>query len=103
MQHWGKATPKLALACAAGSHIDTIRVELCRAGEEKIKYMEFIMTNCIVSRYEVTGDSEDSFPIETIGINFGKIQWVYTQQKRAGGVAAGNIATGWNLERNSRA
>jgi type VI secretion system secreted protein Hcp len=31
-----KATPKLALACADGSHINTIRVELCRAGTEKI-------------------------------------------------------------------
>ena len=98
-----KATPKLALACADGTHIDNIRVELCRAGTEKVKYMEFIMTNCIISNYQVSGDGEDSFPIETIGINFGKIQWIYTVQKRAGGVAAGNIATGWNLERNSRA
>jgi type VI secretion system secreted protein Hcp len=98
-----KATPKLALACADGSHIDTIRVEICRAGTEKVKYMEIIMTNCIISKYQVLGDGEDSFPLETISINFGKIQWVYTQQKRAGGVAAGNIATGWNLERNSRA
>jgi type VI secretion system secreted protein Hcp len=97
-----KATPKLALACPAGTHIDSIRVDLCRAGTEKVKYMEFIMTNCIISSYEVTGDSEDSFPLETIGINYGKMQWVYTQQKRAGGGPAGNIATGWNLERNSR-
>ena len=92
-----------ALACADGTHIDNIRVELCRAGTEKVKYMEFIMTNCIISNYQVSGDGEDSFPIETIGINFGKIQWVYTVQKRAGGVSAGNIATGWNLERNSKA
>ena len=26
-----QATPKLALACASGEHIDTVRVELCRA------------------------------------------------------------------------
>ena len=98
-----KSSPKLAQACAAGTHIDTITMEICRAGAEKVKYMEFIMTNCIISNYQVSGDGEDSFPIETIGINFGKIRWVYTVQKRAGGVSAGNIATGWNLERNSKA
>jgi type VI protein secretion system component Hcp len=65
--------------------------------------MEIIMTNCIISSYEVSGDSEDSFPLEAIGINYGKIQRVYTQQKRAGGVPAGDIATGWNLEKNSGA
>jgi type VI secretion system secreted protein Hcp len=98
-----KATPKLALASADGTHIDKITVELCRAGTDKLKYMEFIMTNCIISEYLVTGDGEDSFPLETIGVNYGKIQWAYTQQKRSGGVAAGNIATGWDLQRNCKA
>jgi type VI protein secretion system component Hcp len=52
---------------------------------------------------QVSADGEDAFPLETISINYGTIQWVYTLQKRAGGVAAGNIATGWNREKNSRA
>jgi type VI secretion system secreted protein Hcp len=97
-----KASPKLALACAAGTHINKITVEICRAGTEKIKYMEFTMTNCIISDYSIAGDGKDAFPIESISIDYGKMQWIYTQQKRAGGVAAGNIATGWNLETNSR-
>jgi type VI secretion system secreted protein Hcp len=46
-----KATPKLALACADGTHIDNI-------------------------------------------------EWVCTQQKRSGGCAAGQVATGWSLEKN---
>ena len=78
-----KATPKLALASADGTHIDKITVELCRSGSEKLKYMEFTMSNCIISEYLVTGDGEDNFPIETIGVNYGKIKWSYTQQKRA--------------------
>ncbi len=98
-----KATPKLALACADGTHVDKITVELCRAGTDKIKYMEFTMSNCIISEYLVCGDGEDAIPIETVGINYGKIQWAYTMQKRTGGVAAGNIAAGWDLERNSKA
>ena len=98
-----KATPRLALASADGTHIDKITVELCRAGTDKLKYMEFTMTNCIISEYLITGDGEDNFPLETIGVNYGKIQWAYTQQRRTGGVAAGNIATGWDLQRNCKA
>lgn len=60
------------------------------------------MSNCFISDYSVVGDGEDAFPIESTTIDYGKIQWVYTQQRREGGVAAGNIATGWNLETNSK-
>lgn len=83
-------------------HIDRITIKLSRAGTEKIKYMEITMSNCIISDYSILGDGEDAFPIESIGIDYGKIQWVYTQQRREGGVAAGNIAAGWNLETNSK-
>ena len=50
-----KATPKLAVACADGTHIDTILVELCRAGTEKIKFMEYKMTNCIIGGVSTNG------------------------------------------------
>jgi type VI secretion system secreted protein Hcp len=96
-----KASPKIALACAAGTHIDSIKIVLCRAGTEKIKFMEYRLTNCIISSITTTGGGQ--FPHETIGINFGKINWVYTQQNRKGGGAAGNIAAGWNLQRNCSA
>jgi type VI secretion system Hcp family effector len=40
-----KATPKLTLACAAGTHIDKIVVEICRAGSNKVKFMDYTLTN----------------------------------------------------------
>lgn len=98
-----KASPKLALACAAGTHIDKIAVELCRAGGDKIKYMELIMSNCMISGYTIIGDGQDAFPLESVSIDYGKVEWVYTLQNRAGGTAVGKIAAGWNLEKNSRA
>lgn len=100
-----KATPLLALACADGTHIDKIAVELCRAGTDKVKFMEFVLKDCFISGASIlAGKSKertDDFPVETICINYGKIQWVYTQQSRAGGGASGNIATGWDLEKNN--
>lgn len=95
-----KSSPELYLACADGTHIDEIVMALCRSGTDKIKFMEYRLKNCIISQVSTTGGG--NFPIETVRINFGQVLWVYTQQKRSGGQAAGNIATGWNLQRNCK-
>jgi type VI secretion system secreted protein Hcp len=95
-----KASPKLALACADGTHIANVLVEICRAGTEKVKFMEYKMTNCIVSSVKTMGGGE--FPTENVAIDFGKIQWAYTQQKRQGGGASGNVPAGWDLEKNCK-
>jgi type VI secretion system secreted protein Hcp len=96
-----KASPKLALACADGTHISTIMVEICRAGTEKVKYMEYKMTNCIISSVKNAGGGGD-IPSESVTIDFGKIEWAYTVQKRQGGGAAGNVAGGWDLQKNCK-
>ncbi len=95
-----KASPKLAVACADGTHIGSIVVELCRSGTDKVKFMEYKMTNCIISGTSTTGGGE--FPTENVTIDYGKIEWSYTQQKRKGGGAAGNVASGWDLEKNCK-
>jgi type VI secretion system secreted protein Hcp len=94
------ASPKLSIACADGTHIDTITVELCRAGTNKMKFMEYKLTNCLISSISTNGGGD--FPTEEVAINFGKIEWSYTQQKRHGGGAAGNVASGWDLQKNSK-
>ncbi|MGD8833478.1 MAG: type VI secretion system tube protein Hcp [Desulfobacteraceae bacterium] len=95
-----KASPKLAVACADGTHISSIVVELCRSGTDKVKFMEYKMTNCLISSTSTTGGGD--FPTENVTIDFGKIEWSYTQQKRKGGGAAGNVASGWDLEKNCK-
>lgn len=96
-----KASPKLALACAAGTHIDTVTIELYRAGgSEKVKFMQYKLTNCIIGAITTTGGGE--FPHETVEIDFGKITWAYSVQNRQGGGTAGHIAAGWDRQRNCR-
>ncbi len=95
-----KASPKLAMACAGGVHIDNIVVEICRSGDDKVKYMEYKMTNCIISSVKTAGGGE--FPSENVSIDFGKVQWAYTVQKRQGGGASGNVAGGWDLQKNCK-
>jgi type VI secretion system secreted protein Hcp len=98
-----KASPLLALACAAGTHINTIILELCRAGGDKLTFMQYTMRNCIISSIQTSGTYGENFPSEDLEIDFGQIEWRYTVQNRAGGGGAGNIAAGWNLEKNTRA
>jgi type VI secretion system secreted protein Hcp len=101
-KHVDKASPLLALACADGTHINTITVELCRAGTEKVKFMEYKLSNCIISSISNGGGGGADFPSESLAVNFGKINWAYTVQKREGGGASGNVASGWDLQKNSK-
>lgn len=94
------ASPKLAMACAGGTHIDEILVEVCRAGGERLSYMTLCLRNCIVKRVAIIGGG--NFPVETVDIDYGQVRWAYTQQSRKGGGALGQVAAGWNREKNCR-
>ena len=97
-----KATPKLLEACCTGKHIKEVIIELCRAGGDKIKYMEIKLEQVLISRVEAVGASEAGlgYPTETVALSYGKIKWTYTQQKRADGAAGGNVSAGWDLTTN---
>lgn len=95
-----RASPKLALACAGGTHIDHIVVELCRAGGDRIRFMQYKFANCMISSFKTSADGD--FPEDDIAFVYGKVEWCYTLQKRAGGWSAGNVAAGWSLEKNCK-
>jgi len=99
-----KASPKIAQACAGGQHIKEVKVELCRAGGDKVKYMEYKMSDCIISSFRPGGSAHggETLPLEEVAFNYGKIEFTYTQQKRADGTGGGNVAGGWDLEANKK-
>jgi type VI secretion system Hcp family effector len=93
------ASPLLMKACAEGAHIDEVTLELCRAGGEKLLYMEYKLSNVIISSVSVGGGGGGE-PTESLTINYGKINQKYTKQARKGGAGAGNTEGGWDLEAN---
>jgi type VI secretion system secreted protein Hcp len=99
-----KSSPKMALLCAAGTHINEVAIELCRAGTAKQPYMVYTMKNCIISRVITTSGSDvgGEFPAETLHFNFGSIEYRYILQDRKSGGPKGNLAGGWDLQRNCR-
>lgn len=95
-----KASPKLYEAVCTGKHIKEVTLELCRAGGDKLKYMEIKLEQVLVSSIAPSGAAGRDFPSEDVSFSYGKIKWTYTQQKRADGAGGGNVSAGWDLTAN---
>jgi len=110
-KHVDLASPKLYEAISQGKHLGKVKLEACRAGGSQVKYFEVTLEQVMVSKVllntngasngsfqtESTHDPIDLVPVEEIHLNYGKIQWVYTQQKRADGSGGGNVSAGHDL------
>lgn len=95
-----KASPKLYEFCCSGKHIKNVKLELFRAGGDKrVKYLEIALKDVVVSRVSPSGGKD--FPTETIGLTYSEVTWKYSQQKRADGTQAGQVAGGWSLAKNA--
>jgi type VI secretion system secreted protein Hcp len=77
-----KATPKLMLACATGEHIKKAVMIARKAGKEQQEYMKIVLSDFLVANYQTGGSSEE--PIESISINFAKIEMEYKPQDATG-------------------
>ncbi|MEO7651360.1 MAG: type VI secretion system tube protein Hcp, partial [Bryobacteraceae bacterium] len=63
-----KSTPKLLEACCKGTHIKEVIMEMCRAGGDKVKYMEVKMEEVIISSVKSAGSAkgQNGFPTESL-------------------------------------
>jgi type VI secretion system secreted protein Hcp len=97
-----KASPKLNLTCCNGRHIDSVKLELCRAGEDKQRYMQYVMSDVIVSSVRPGGSAEggEALPLEEVSFNYGKIEWIYTETDHKTGKPKGDVNTYWDLVSN---
>jgi type VI secretion system secreted protein Hcp len=99
--HIDRASPKIYEACCTGRHIDEVVIDVCRSGGQRVKYLEIRLEQVLISGVRVDGSPErNGFPCETLDFSYGKIRWVYTQQKRADGSGGGNVSAGWDLTGN---
>ncbi|RML50609.1 hypothetical protein ALQ93_01256 [Pseudomonas syringae pv. pisi] len=93
-----KVTPKLHEACCSGKHFKEVTLAVNRAGTDKLKYLEIVLEEVIISSVSLNGngDVEGGFPTETVRLNYGRIKMTYTQQKRADGQGGGQVVGGWD-------
>ena len=93
-----KASPQLLLACAAGKHIKSAVLTGRKAGKGQQEYLTFSLSDVLVSGYQ-TGASEAEVPLDSISLNFSKIEVSYKQQKADGSLAPA-IRVGWDRKAN---
>ena len=96
-----KASPKLVLSSCKGEHIKEVRIELCRATGDKQKYMEYKLSDVIVSSVKSSAGtrSGDVLPLEEVSFNYGRIYWTYTPIG-ADGLPQANVYANWDLMAN---
>ncbi len=96
-----KATPKLLLKMADGSHIPEAVLVCRKAGTEPLEYLKFTFNDLLVSSYSTGGSGGDVFPHENWSINFSKYKIEYVEQKQDGS-GESPVDTSWNIKTNAK-
>jgi type VI secretion system secreted protein Hcp len=97
-----KASVKLFLSCCKGEHIPEVKLELCRATGDKTKYMEYKMTDVLVTSMRPGGSAHggETLPLEEVSFNYGKIELTYTETDHGTGKPKGDVKSNWDLKIN---
>ncbi len=97
-----KASPKLFLAAATGSHIKYASLAGVRAaGKNKgAEYLKYKLTDVLVT--SVDHDAEDGdVPIEQFSLGYAKFEISYSQQLPTGALGP-PVSAGWDLKANKK-
>ncbi|KPB98024.1 SciM protein [Pseudomonas syringae pv. maculicola str. M6] len=76
----------------------TIRIH--RAGTEKFKYLDIVLEEVLISLVSGQGADQTGLPTEAVSLNYGRIKFEYSQQRRADGGSAGIVSGGWDRTAN---
>jgi type VI secretion system secreted protein Hcp len=99
----GKASPRLMVACAGGLHIAHARL-ICRLADVADADAEFLvitLSNVLVSRYQVAGDTNSggTSPTDEMAFNFRNIKIEY-RARRPDGSLDRAVTGAWNVQDN---
>src|SRR5438876_5728497 len=98
MMNVNKASPKLFLTCATGEHIKGAILTARKAGKDQQDYLKVTFTDLLVSSFQTNGDAHaNSLPVDSISLNFAKIEWEYKIQNADGTLGAG-VKTAYDLK-----
>jgi type VI secretion system secreted protein Hcp len=93
-----KASPQLLLACAAGTHIKGAVLTGRKAGKAQAEFLTFSLSDVLVSAYQTGGETAEA-PLDSISLNFSKIEMTYREQTAKGSLGP-PIRAGWDRKTN---
>jgi type VI secretion system secreted protein Hcp len=92
-------SPSFWVACSQGDTFSKVTIDFMRAsGKEKIKYLEIVLNNVIVSSVSPSVGDE-SLPVESIALKYASVKWTYTVQG-IDGKKGGSNPQMWSLAKN---
>ena len=90
-----KSSVKLMEACANGTQLPNMIVELTTSEAGRTPYIRYELTNVVVSSYSLfaTGD----VPTEQVTLSFAEVKWDYIEQGQRG-----KVETAWKVEEGEK-
>ena len=95
--NYGKQSANLAQRCAAGTHIDEVKIFARKAGGEQEDYLTITMESVFVTSVQFSGVANGDVS-ETITMAYKKIKFEYKEQDEKGKLSAGPVFT-WDTEK----
>ena len=93
-----KSSPLLYLHCAQGKHIPQATLYLRQSGADKpAEYYVIKLTDVLVTSVQTSGGGDR--PMESLSLNFAKIEFIYRAQKPDGSLDT-PVRSGWDLKQN---
>ncbi len=75
-----KSAPKLFLNACNAEPIKEVKIDICKtSGNQQQCYLQYTLTNVIVTSYSMSGGSGDESPLEEVSLNFEEIKVTYTK------------------------
>jgi type VI secretion system secreted protein Hcp len=96
-----KASPHLLLACASGKHIKSAVLTGRKAGKGQQEFLTFSLSDILVSSYQTGGSGSVEPPMDSVSLNFAKIQVEYKEQKADGSLGE-TVKVGWDRKANKK-
>jgi type VI secretion system secreted protein Hcp len=93
------ASHALQLACLNGKHIPKCKLTVRKAGEKPLDYIIIELEDCMVSSVSTGGSGGEDRLTENVTLNFAKVHFAYSEQKKEGGGEAVKEYK-WNIQEN---
>jgi type VI secretion system secreted protein Hcp len=95
-----KSSPTLFNYCTTGKHIKTATICVCGANEAKEVYLQYDLTDVVISSISTSGASGGVRPSESVSLRFATITVSYTPYA-SDGTKGATVKAMWNTVKNT--
>ena len=86
--YYDKSTHQLMKSATLGDHIKECILTCRRAGGKQNEYIKYVLKDCLITSVSTGGSGGEDRLTVNFTINFGELDFLYTEQTAAGGKGA---------------